>query len=237
MMPSRLAVLALPLLLGSCVATPSPNRPIDSWDADAVLATTALASPDRSGEILIALTFSGGGTRSAAFAYGVLQELAATSVKIGGRERRLIDEVDLVSSVSGGSFTAAYFGLHGDRVLDDFEEAFLRRNVQAGLAFELLRPVNWFRMFRIDRGQLAARYYDRAIFGGATLGDLGGREAPEIVINATDLATASRFPFSPVGFGIICSDFASYPVSLAVTASSAVPIVFPTIKPVSRGRH
>jgi NTE family protein len=66
---------------------------------------------------LLILAFSGGGTRAAAFAYGVLEELAATPVVLGGRPRRLLDEVDLISAVSGGSFTAAYYGLYGFHAL------------------------------------------------------------------------------------------------------------------------
>ncbi len=215
-MASRPFLFTVSLLLLSCVATPTPNQAIESWDGDALLRPSPLASPGRSGELLLALTFSGGGTRAAAFAFGALQELAATRVKLGGQERRLFDEIDLISSVSGGSFTAAYLGLRGEKIFDDFEEVFLRRNIQASLVLELLRPVNWLRMFRIDRSQLAARYYDRAIFEGASFADLRRPDAPQVVINATDLATASRFPFNPFSFGLICSDLDSYPVALAV---------------------
>ncbi len=48
-----------------------------------------------------------------------------------GKTRRLLDEVDGISSVSGGSFTAAYYGLFGDRIFIDFEEKFLKRDVQS----------------------------------------------------------------------------------------------------------
>jgi NTE family protein len=213
-----------------CLSAPPANRPIDAWDPAALLGEAPVASPDRSGEILFALTFSGGGTRAAAFSYGVLQELAEMEVGVEGVRRRLIDEIDLISSVSGGSFTAAYFGLHGDGIFESFEEAFLRRNVQAGLVLEILRPRYWLGFLGIDRSQLAARYYDREVFHGATFADLQRPAAPQIILNATDLSTAGRFPFSPLWFGMICSELGSFPVSHAVTASSAVPIVFPTIR-------
>lgn len=64
------------------------------------------------------LAFSGGGTRAEALAYGVLEELRDTEVLIDGKPRRLLDEIDLISSVSGGSFTSAYYGLHGDRIFE-----------------------------------------------------------------------------------------------------------------------
>ena len=65
---------------------------------------------DRDDETFIALTFSGGGTRAAAFAYGAMEALRATKLADG---RSLLDEVDVISSVSGGSFAAAYYGLFG----------------------------------------------------------------------------------------------------------------------------
>ena len=69
--------------------SPAPaNRPIESWTPEMGTAQN-LASPGRSGKILLALTFSGGGTRAAAFSYGVLRELAATPVRFGGTSRPL----------------------------------------------------------------------------------------------------------------------------------------------------
>ena len=86
------------------------------------------------GKLQLYLMFSGGGTRASALSYGVLKELAATTVTIDGEQIRLLDEVDLISSVSGGSFTAAYYGLYGEKIFDDFEESFLKRNVDRDLA-------------------------------------------------------------------------------------------------------
>ena len=71
--------------------------------------------------LLLLLTFSGGGTRAAAFSYGVLETLRDTKVTIHGHEGRLLDKVDWISGVSGGSFTAAYYGLFRDRIFQDFE--------------------------------------------------------------------------------------------------------------------
>src|SRR5215813_3589823 len=75
-------------------------------------------------EDLVILAFSGGGTRAAAFAYGVLETLRDTEVSTAaGRKTRLLDEVDLITGVSGGSFTALGYGLYGDGLFSRFESS------------------------------------------------------------------------------------------------------------------
>jgi NTE family protein len=227
--------VCLVIVLSSACRSPAPlNRPIEVPGSYRFGDEMTLASPERSGRILLAITFSGGGTRAAAFSYGVLRELKETRIRLDGRSRPLLDEIDLVSSVSGGSFTAAYFGLHGYGIFDTYAEVFLRRNVQRGLLLEVLRPRYWLGFLGVDRSQIAARYYDRKIFHEATFADLRRPGAPMIILNATDLSTAGRFSFTPMFFGLICSDLGSYPIADAVTASSAVPIVFPTVRLRSR---
>lgn len=91
------------------------------------------AHPDN--QLLLLLSFSGGGTRAAAFSYGVLETLRDTSIKVNGHEKRLLDEVDWISAVSGGSFTAAYYGLYESadtrarEFLSPFLEMFFRRRM------------------------------------------------------------------------------------------------------------
>src|SRR5215472_7642128 len=95
-------------------------------------------------EDLVILAFSGGGTRAAAFAYGVLETLRDIEIaNTGGGKTRLLDEVDLITGVSGGSFTALGYGLYGDRLFDLFESGFLKRDVQGALVRRLLNPLNW----------------------------------------------------------------------------------------------
>ena len=95
-------------------------------------------------ENLVILAFSGGGTRAAAFAYGVLEALRPMVV-VGpkGNRARLLDEVDLVTGVSGGRFTALAFGLYGDHLFDTYETSFLKRNVQGELIARVLNPLHW----------------------------------------------------------------------------------------------
>jgi NTE family protein len=208
---------------------PPVNRPMAEWDAAAAVPEIARLREHRSGDLLLALTFSGGGTRSAAFAYGVLEALASTQIAVDGQTQRLLDEVDLISSVSGGSFTAAYYGLFGERIFADYERVFLRRNVQRALGLRILRPRSWLRLLSPDRSDIAARYYHANIFQRASFGDMRD-DAPVILINATDLATGSGFRFTQPQFDMICSDLEPYPVARAVAASSAVPVVFSTVK-------
>ncbi len=185
------------------------------------------SSPTNSSELLLMLAFSGGGTRAAALSYGVLEELARTPVDSEGARHRMLDEVDIISSVSGGSFTAAYYALWGDRIFSDFESQFLKNNVQTGLLRCALAPRNQFRLAspKFSRSDLAAEYYDRLLFKGATFADLmRQRGRPFLSINATDIASGARFEFTQDEFDLIGSDLSQFPISRAVTASSAFPI-------------
>ncbi|MEA3274249.1 MAG: patatin-like phospholipase family protein, partial [Pseudomonadota bacterium] len=177
-----------------------------------------------SGEISLILAFSGGGTRAAALAYGVLEELRDTAVVIDGSPRRLLDETDIISSVSGGSFTSAYYGLYGDRIFEDFEGVFLKRNVQGQLIRGLLNPLEWFSS--AGRTEMAVTLYEKSVFHGATFADMKREGSPLVLINASDLGYGVRFSFVQEYFNLLCSDISDYPVARAVTASSAVPVLF-----------
>jgi NTE family protein len=180
--------------------------------------------PDNSDSLLVVLTFSGGGTRAAALSAGVLRELGRTPVPRGNGSRTLLDEVDVISSVSGGSFTAAYFALHGEEGLDRFETEFLDWNAQGALKRDLLAPMRIIRLLspyysRIDH---ASALWDRRIFHDATFRDLAGRR-PLIIINAADMSLGATFSFTQEQFDALCADLSAFPLSRAVAASSAFP--------------
>lgn len=220
-----LAALLIPGLLAGCTSYFPVNAPMKTIDKEAGYRSGRRWSPERSNDVLMIVAFSGGGTRAAAFAYGVLEELEATEIEIDGRHVSVLDEVDHITGVSGGSFPAAYYGLHGRRIFDDFEQRFLRRNVQGSLILQLLWPWNWALLFSpyFERSDLVARYYDRILFDDATFADLEAQDGPLIQINATDLATGAPFSFIQEQFDFLCSNLSDYPVSRAVAASSAVP--------------
>lgn len=177
----------------------------------------------RTDENAVMLAFSGGGTRAAALAYGVLKALR-DPVPGSTDKKSLLDGVHSISSVSGGSFTAAYYGLYGDRIFEDYEEVFLRQNVQGALIHRLLNPFSWFS--RTGRTEMAIKYYDKTVFGDATFADMLGPDRPMVIINASDLGEGVRFSFLQDYFDLLCSDLSSFPISRAVTASSAVPVLF-----------
>ena len=208
------------------------NAPLEKFTPDYGYIAHNMGPEGNSEEILLILSFSGGGTRAAAFSYGVLEELRATEVTFDGKKRRLLDEVDMISGVSGGSFTAAYFGLFGDRIFEDYESRFLKKNVEGDIKFNIfLNPVNWFRLSSplFDRSDLAAEYYEENVFDGKTFGDMLGRKGPVILINATDMSLGMRFTFIQSFFNGMCSDLSKFPVARACAASSAVPGVLTPI--------
>ncbi len=202
------------------------NEPLNKYEPGSGYTVQNIASPGNSEELILILSFSGGGTRAAAFSYGILEELKGTEVTLKGRKRPLLDEMDVISGVSGGSFTAAYYGLFGDRIFEDFESRFLKKNIQGALTSNtFLNPANWFRLSSpyFDRSDLAAEYYDKHVFDGKNFGDLLKGKGPMILINATDMSRGTRLSFNQPFFNAICSDLSKFPVARACAASSAVP--------------
>jgi len=212
------------LLLASGCAHRRANYPLTKVDASTGYYFHPDGRTNQSDDILFALAFSGGGTRAAAFAYGVLEELRATKLP-GDGSHSLLQEVDVISSVSGGSVTAAAYGLYGERVFDILGPAFLHRNVQNSLILQTLNPLHWPALWSstYGRSELMADFYDRTLFHGATFNVLRTNGGPFLVINGTDITTGTRFDFTQHSFDLICSDVSRYPLAGAVAASSAVP--------------
>ena len=225
-------LLSLLLYLAGCASGGRvTNTPIDEPLPTHEQKITTGMEGQRSDEAFVYVAMSGGGTRAAAFSYGVLQELRDTTYTRNGKEQRLLDEIDYISSVSGGSFTAAYYSLFGDRIFEDYETVFLRQDVQKTLIGSDLNPFNWLRALftGFNRTEIAIDYYDRKIFKGSTFSDLAAHDGPYLAINATDLGIGNRFTFTQERFNLLCSDLGSFSVARAVAASSAVPVAFAPI--------
>jgi NTE family protein len=223
-LPTALAAL---LVLGGCATRPV-NPPITTVYPEAGYTFQTRQKHFKNQENLVILAFSGGGTRAAAFSYGVLEFLRRTEV-VGpnGRTVRLLDAVDVITGVSGGSFTALAYGLYGDKLFVDYEQRFLKRNVQGELLTRALRPAYWFDLSSTGygRSELAAEFYDEILFNGATYGDLDRGDGPFIMVSTTDIATGGRVVFNQNIFNLLCSDLDAVRLSRAAAASSAVPVV------------
>ena len=192
-------------------------------DPNALIARVA----DRDPSALIAVTLSGGGARAAAFGYGVLQALRETPCCWRDRGTNLLDAVDVISGVSGGSIIAGYFAAFGGDGLSRFESDFLRRDFQNSLLLQLMNPSNLFELTSpwFGRSQLLMRRLDD-LYRGMTFGDIERRPRhPQLVVTATDMSLGTGFEFTTDQFELICSDLYSVPLAFAVAASSAVPLL------------
>ncbi len=230
--------LALLLVMGGCAAI-APNAPLSPAslnDASGPISKggyriQALPQKETAPDLLVLLSFSGGGKRSSAFGYGVLQGLRDFSLPGYGPGARLLDAVDVISAVSGGSFPAAYYGLYRDRIFTDFDKDFLNRNIDNYIWGNFLLPWNYRWMFDGGYGtnDRMAEVYDKLMFHGASYADLQKQGRPMISIDATDVDHGLTFPFIQDQFDLICSDLSSYPLSRAVAASNGFPVLFTPI--------
>jgi predicted acylesterase/phospholipase RssA len=163
-------------------------------------------SPD-DGDFFLAVAVSGGGSRSAVWSAAVLKELH-TQVKLPDG-RSIIDEIDYMSSISGGSLSMAYYCLkkpsvdttHTDAYDAFFDEYLtdMRRNIEKDL---FLRPWLWYRLL-LPPEELAILLswdFDRNYFHGVNFDDLAKRQrlgwCPTLIINGTVMDTGAKFLFT-----------------------------------------
>lgn len=139
----------------------------------------------------IGLCLSGGGYRAMVFHLGVLWRLYDAGV---------LNKLARISSVSGGSITAAVLGLNWHEL--SFDPAKVREDFNA----HIVVPVRRLAGKTIDVGAIIrglalrgpvsrriARAYDKHLFSGATLQDLP--DAPRFVINATNIQSGVLWRF------------------------------------------
>jgi len=223
-----LAAIALAALLANCASINNDpiNKPLEAR-AQQDINTAGREAESHFDDTVVALAFSGGGMRAAAFSHGVLTALADTSIRTRSGPTSLIDRVDIISGVSGGAVPAAYFGLKKRAALADFREKFLLRNAEEALSTDV-NITNLSRGFSggINDSTQFPRWLDANLFHGATFADMNTTQRPRVSINASDIYNRTPFLFGRGSFGALCSDFSQYPVSLAVAASAAVPVFF-----------
>jgi NTE family protein len=222
--------LAMALLLGGCATWPA-TPPLSRAGATGYRFTD-VAPAGQADDLLVYLAFSGGGLRAAALAYGALEELRRTEVPVHGVTRRLLDEVDVISAVSGGTLPGTYFALRGERTFTEFEPRVLSRDLELALAARILRPDSWFRLpsATFGKSDLFAELYDQEVFDGATYADLQRAGGPFVVVQATDVTTGAHFPFTQDQFDLICADLSKVTLGRAVATSTALP---PLLTPIT----
>jgi NTE family protein len=226
------AIVGLAMLVGCASGLVETGRPLPGTAPNTVNrlldANAVGARPD----LLVAVSFSGGGKRSAAFGHGVLRGMRDVPVGPAGQPTStLLDEVDQVAGVSGGSFPAAHFALYGQESFRTFPEQFLDVDINAFIFGTFLLPWNWEWLINPLYGtnDRMADIYDRLMFRGATYADLARRGRPALSVNATDIAFGIPFSFTPFNFDVLCSDLGAFRIARAVAASNGFPVLFTPI--------
>jgi NTE family protein len=206
------------------------NPPLAEARSTPGYALQRLGTVDNSDGLTILLALSGGGYRAAAMAYAALEVLRDTTIRWDGHSRSLLQEVDIISAVSGGSLTAAYYAVDPERFFAEFRPRVLDVDLQSDLVWAWVSPAGLWRLTSdtFGRGDLLQELLDEQFFHGRTFGALS-RRRPMVYINATDMRTGERFEFTQDRFDYLCSDLDRLPIARAVAASMAVPIVFSPI--------
>jgi NTE family protein len=223
-------VLALLLtLLSGCASTAhyNINQPLKEAREQNGYRLQNLAADDNTDDIILTLAFSGGGYRASTLAYGVLEELRQIEITRGSEKRRLLDEIDFISSVSGGSLTAAYYGLYREKIFTHFEPEVLQADLQSSISGRILSPRGLFRInsLRYGRADIVEEVLNEKVFAGKTFSDLPFQR-PLLIINATEMIRGERFEFTQSEFDRLCSNLNPFPIARAVAASMALPVVF-----------
>jgi NTE family protein len=221
--------LAMLAALPGCAALNRPlNEVLPSGGNLSLVETEAVA--EDAGDVWVGLAFSGGGMRASAFAHGMLEEIRAATAT-SADPHGLLSDVRLVTGVSGGSVTAAYFGLHGPAGVSRYRDIYLVQNAEKYMANSPVNPVTIAKGLSggANGRRTFGRFLDETLFHGATFGDLRKRSRIKTWINASDVANQTTFLFSPETFDALCSDLSSFPISDAVAASAAFPLVFSPI--------
>lgn len=188
-------------------------------------------------ENLVIVTFSGGGSRAVSLGYGVLEQFQQATVRPTERGDTLLQNIDAVYGVSGGSVLAAYLALEGQETIPKFKEFFLKKNFQKKVINEVFSLSNVPRLTspQFGRSDLLQEQLNLALYNGKTFADLARkRKGPFAVINATDMTAGQKVSFTQDFFDWLCVDLNDIEIARAVAASSAVPLIF---SPITLNNH
>lgn len=188
-------------------------------------------------ENLVIVTFSGGGSRAASLGYGVLEQFQQMAVRPTEKGDTLLQNIDVVYGVSGGSVLAAYLALEGQETIPKFKEFFLKKDFQKKVINEVFSLSNVPRLTspQFGRSDLLQEQLNLALYHGKTFADLARkRKGPFAVINATDMTAGQKVSFTQDFFDWLCVDLNDIEIARAVAASSAVPLIF---SPITLNNH
>jgi NTE family protein len=192
--------------------------------SDDPVQTIPIDEPGAKPEPGIGLCLSGGGYRAMVFHVGALWRL----YEVG-----LLNKANRISSVSGGSITAAVLGLKWNHL--NFKPV----PVQADFVRHVVQPIRALASETIDAeavifgialpGRISERIaaaYEHHLFGKATLQDLP--DEPRFVINATNVQSGALWRFMKPymrDYRVGMVEKPAIPLAQAVAASSAFPPV------------
>lgn len=163
----------------------------------------------------VGLALSGGGYRATAFHLGTFRKL---------KEFGLLDKVDVISTISGGSITGAYYALN-DKNFEDFEQGLRQALGKSSLLtvklylFLVILPLiilpflffgaNWqsvvwlaivifivakYQFTILPTSSFVEKRYRKLFFGKSTLKNLTSKTT--VVINSTNIESSRQFSFS-----------------------------------------
>lgn len=228
-----LPLLALVCALGACTANVKPVQVVaePGWPFPPL--------PDKE-PVLVGLAVSGGGSRAATFTAGALAGLAEVAVTEVGRTAPLLERVQVISSVSGGSLAAAYYALEKPgrnipmrvegQVSKSYKDFFAR--YQEAMMADFEEPTLWRQIFKFRAGNSGKRadsfaeVWDAAFFRERKFADLYQREAqgdsPRLILNGTRWNDGRRFLFTTLPLADFDLAFAR-PLIAKLRASPAIP--------------
>lgn len=224
------AVLAMATTLSACsLVLYKPVETIKQVNPDSGYRQKNVVGEGAKDGNLIVVMFSGGGTRAAALGYGVLEQFQKQNIKPTEKGSTLLENIDVVFGVSGGSVLASYFALEGKDIIPKFANRFLKSNFQKDIITEVFSLSNLPRLTspQYGRGDLLQERFNTALYKGKKFGDLvKNRKGPFAVISATDMSVGQQITFTQETFDGLCLNLNDMEIARAVAASSSVPLIF-----------
>ena len=211
--------LATLLLISVSCTTADPPRVLSPEPrASHTRATLHLGHKELADGRFVGMAFSGGGSRAAVFGAAVMKELDRLGV---------LQQVDVLSAVSGGALPAASYALEGYRDFN-FQNGFAElvgRDFQGAMLGPWYTvPQNAIRYAVTDRvpAEQVIRVLDDRLFRGATFADLNPSR-PILLMNATDALTGDPLVISDERFAALGRSLAPFSIARAVYMSAAYP--------------